>query len=254
MKRIALILPAYNVEDYIERSFSNIQKGIEKFPEHEFTLFPIDDASKDRTYEAICYFGVHYKLRVRPFRNPKNIGNALSLKRIYQSTINTANDVFIKTDLDADFNQQTVIERLMPYVTKDVELVIGVRWRRFTQEENPYEYAWREEELKILKEHFGIDNLDPPSTGSQFYKKSLLKELLSWPVVQMYDRRWSLDMLLDLLSIKLDKKVEINLEDGHYDSVRRPKEKIDDQYNCDIEIISLLTGKHPREISKLYNR
>ena len=62
-------------------------------------------------------------------------------------------------------------------------------------------------------------------------------------------------MLLDLLTIKLGKKLEIvNIEDGRYDVSRRPKEKVDDQYNCDIEIISLLTGKHPKELSNLYNR
>ena len=255
MKKIAIVMPAYNSEEYIEKSFLNISNGISLFPQYKFTLFPIDDASIDDTYQAFLHWGEKFKLEIRPFKNHQNLGNAVTLKKTYQSIIDTDHDAFIKTDSDADFNQATVLEKLVPYIEGDKELVVGVRWRIFTPEENPHEYAWREEELKILREVFGIMGLDPPSTGSQFYKKDLLKELLSWPVVQMYDRRWSLDMLLDLLAVKLGKKFEIiNIEDGAYDNSRRPKDKVDDQYNCDIEIISLLTGEHPKELSKLYNR
>ena len=38
-KNIALVLPAYNISDTIKISLLNIKKGIENFPDHNFTFF-----------------------------------------------------------------------------------------------------------------------------------------------------------------------------------------------------------------------
>ncbi|MBW2972925.1 glycosyltransferase [Candidatus Woesearchaeota archaeon] len=254
-KKIALVLPAFNEEKGIASSLLNIRAGICEFPQHDFKLFPIDDASSDNTYEAIQHWGRVYELKLRPFKNQQNMGVAQSLKKMYKIIAKTDVDFIIKTDLDSDFNQRIVLEELVPYCDTDEKIVAGVRWREITPEENAYEVERRNDILKILEEELGVTELDPPSVGSQFYSRGHLETLLEQPMVQAYDKRWGFELLLDLVSAKIGVKAPVvRIEKGQYDPARRPPEKVDGQYNAYIEIVAALIGKAPQELSKLYNK
>jgi len=128
-----------------------------------------------------------------------------------------------------------------------------VRWREITKEENAYEVLRREDILKVLNEEIGIKGLDPPSVGSQFYRKEFLNKLLEIPIVKNYEKRWGFELLLDLVSVKLGINLYIvHIEKGNYVPSRRQKEKVDAQYDSYIEIIAQLNNKPPESLSKLY--
>lgn len=253
-ENIALVLPAFNEESGIERALRNVKSGINLFPQYNFTLFTVDDGSSDNTSEAIAHWSEFLDLNLSPSRNDVNIGIAQTLKKTYREVVQTDNDFIIKTDLDSDFDQRIVLERLVPYVLSDEQIVAGVRWREITIEENAYEVERRKDVLRILREELNVRKLDPPSIGSQFYRKEHLIYLLNDPMVGSYDKRWGFELLLDLVSAKLGFVAPVvQIEKGNYDPLRRPREKVDAQYNSYIEIIADLKGKLPQELSSLYN-
>ena len=241
---IALVLPAYNLEQHIQHSLLNIKKGIELFPQYEFTLFPVEIKKCTDVYELYSY----------SYRNPVNIGLVETLKQTYSAVIDFSSfDYVLKTDMDKDFDQSIVMQTMIPYANK-ADVVAGVRWRHFTEKENAFEYKRRCDITRILKQELGLQGLDPPSVGSQFYRVKALKEILVHDMVANYDNRWGLDFLISVVAAKLTKsnfKV-VNIEEGKYDAERRKPGKVKAQYDAYLEIVGDLVGKRAGEISELY--
>ena len=256
-KTIGLVLPAYNEEATIEQSFSNIKKGINLFPQHDFILFPIDDGSTDNTAREFHRCGKKFRLDYQPFIFSKNIGIAQVLKKdLSVLAFGWTNlDYILKTDLDSDFDQSLVLKKLLPYVENDVPIVAGVRWREISPEENAYEVERRDDILGVLERELGITELDPPSAGSQLWERNHLANLLVQPQVVDYKKRWGFELLLDLVSSKLGSPAPVvKIENGQYDPARRPAEKVRAQYDTYLEIIGELVGKKPEELSNFYKK
>jgi glycosyltransferase involved in cell wall biosynthesis len=253
-KRVAVILPAFNEANGLEKSFRNIRNGMKEFPECDFKLFPLDDASTDGTYDAMLRLCADYGLPAIFHRNRQNIGIAATVHEAYIRILDKHRpDYFLKTDLDADFNQQTVFKRFMPFVVNGADAVAGIRWRTITREENSHEVDRRDDMLRILKEEFGLTEFDPPSAGSQLYSQRAMERLLDQPMIRDYNRRWGFDVAMPLLARKFFSAPVVKIENGSYDPKRRPKEKVDAQYNAYVEIVGRLTGKKPSELSAFYN-
>src|SRR3989344_5804912 len=103
MAKIAMVLPASNEEKGIQQALANVKAGIENFPEHEFTLFPIDDGSIDNTLGEIRRCSLAHNFKIRPHRNETNLGIVRTLKDAYARVLENGFDYVLKTDLDADF-------------------------------------------------------------------------------------------------------------------------------------------------------
>lgn len=243
-KKVGLILPAFNEESYLEKSIANIEKGVENFPQFDFTIYPVDDMSSDNTFDRLIEWQKNSKHAVVASRNSRNMGVAQSLKKIYDIMTTLDEDYILKTDMDSDFDQSIVLDRLLPYIEQGEPIVAGVRWREITIEENAYEVQRRNEILAVIKSEFNITELDPPSVGSQLYEISHLEMLMKHPFVKAYERRWGFEFLLDLLSAKIVGKHPpiVKIEKGQYDPLRRPKDKVDAQYNAYLKIIEELRG------------
>lgn len=241
-KNIGLILPAYNEEGNLEKSIKNIEKGMSKFPYYKFSVYPVDDNSTDNTYKRLVEWQVNSKYEIIATKNSKNMGVAQSLKNMYGVIAYVGEDYILKTDMDSDFDQSVVLERLLPYVESTEKIVAGVRWREITKEENAYEVTRRNEVLEVLKREYGVTELDPPSVGSQLYEVNHLRKLMNHPYAVGYDRRWGFEFMLDLLSAKLEGKHPpiVKIEKGQYDPARRPKEKVDAQYTTYLQIMKEL--------------
>ena len=256
-KTIGLVLPAYNEEATINQSFFNIKKGINLFPQHNFILFPIDDGSTDDTAKEFHHCGQKFGLDYQPFIFIQNRGVAQVQKEALSVLVFGWNnlDYILKTDLDADFDQSIVLEKMIPYIEKNAKIVAGVRWREITPQENAYEVQRRDDILKILKSELSIAELDPPSAGSQLYERNYLTNLFLQPVITSYKKRWGFEFLLDLVSSKLGTPAPVvKIENSQYDPARRPAEKVRAQYDIYLEIIGELVGKKPEELSKLYRK
>jgi len=249
-RTVAVVLPAFNEADGLKKSFLNIRNGIRAFPEHDFKLFPLDDMSTDKTFDAMVRWCADYKLPAIFHRNEKNLGIARTVHEAYVRILDKHKpDYFLKTDFDADFDQEAVIRRFAPFIENGMDVAIGVR-----PDENAYEIERRDDMLRILKEELGITGFNPPSAGSQLYSRKAMTTLLDQPMIRDYNRRWGFDVALPLVAKKLGFGVPVvKIENGSYDPKRRPREKVDAQYNAYVEIVSQLTGKKPAELSTFYN-
>ncbi len=254
MAAIALVLPAFNLEGMVYNSLEKVRAGTVDFPAHHFIFYPVDDGSTDGTFAEIERYGAGHQLAILPYRNPKNKGLVQTLRETYQRVLTDGlSDYVLKTDLDSDFDQCLVLRWMVPLIDSKTQIVAGVRLRPITREENEYEYDRREDVFRIMRGELGLDDIDPPSAGSQLYSASFLSHLLDHSLIQRYDKRWGFDFLLPLVGRSLGADVPVvHIERGRYDPARRPRDKVREQYDSYIEIMAALLGKNPQELSALY--
>jgi glycosyltransferase involved in cell wall biosynthesis len=260
--RIGLILPAYNLEADVAQSFSRIAAGVAEFPQHEFVVYAVDDGSTDSTYATLQEAQAHSNFSGSILRNETNLGLVQTLKNTYQIALDDAVTHILKTDLDADFDQQQVLRRMVPYIERGIpiasagtQVVAGVRWREITEQENTYEFERRVDILRVLDAELGIRELDPPSCGTQLYEATALNHILAHPRIVAHTQRWGLDFLIPLVAKSEHMAVAITrIEKGRYDPARRPADKVRAQYDTYLEVIGSLVGKTPQELSVLYKQ
>lgn len=232
--KIALILPAYNEEKTIESSLNKLKSGIDLFPEYDFYLYITDDHSTDNTSQIINKWKTRQNLPVILNRNPKNLGLVDTLKAAYKKTIEDNSDFILRTDLDLDFDQKEVLQKLMPLIYES-DVTVGIANRII---QDPYEISRKKEILQKLKDNFGLVNLDPSLVGTQMYNAKALSEILKQPEIIEHSKRWGLDFLMVLCAKKLGFKIKIiKFNEGTYKAERRPKEKIELQYGIYDELL-----------------
>lgn len=252
---VAVMLPSYNEGQGVKPALENVQRGIVQFPEFDFRLHLVNDASTDDTQYWMERSLDELGLEAKIITNSVNLGVAETAKNVFTYFIEDLNaDYIMKTDLDDDFDQTRVIEKLIPYTKTNSGFTIGMRWREFHRDENPYEFDRREDILKVLKDVMGFEDLDPPSSGSWLFKKDFLRDALSHPYIKSYERRWGIGETIAIIGRGLNWWIPVvNIENSSYDPLRRPKDKVDAQYNAYFEAISYVTGISPRKLSPYYN-
>ena len=98
--RIAVVMPAYNAEKTLERTFHDIPPGIAD------DVILVDDASRDRTVEVARRLGVHVVV------HPKNRGYGANQKTCYRTALERGADVVIMVHPDHQYDP-TVIPHLL---------------------------------------------------------------------------------------------------------------------------------------------
>lgn len=117
MKRVLIIIPAYNEEESIERVVDNL---VENFPQYDYIV--VNDCSTDSTEEILKRRGYNY------ISLPANlgIGGAVQSGYIYA----TQNDYDIAIQIDGDGQHDPAyIERLIePIINDEADMTIGSRF------------------------------------------------------------------------------------------------------------------------------
>ena len=254
---IGLVFPVYNEEHGIEVALKNIKESVDAFPQHAFKIYTSDDCSTDNTYQALNDWGKTYNLDMVIHKGEMNIGAAQTSKRTFQRIEKTPDITHvIKMDLDADLNQRAVIKKMIPYVNTPIDFAVGIRNIEINRnEDTEYEHLRREDMQRILREEFSLVQFDAASLGCLFLNRQYLHTLLEYSAVANHDKRWGWEMVC-LLSTVHAKGIPpiIQIKDCVYSLSRRPKEKIDDQYDIDIETVANLTGKNPQSLSSFYSK
>ncbi|MCL5091962.1 MAG: glycosyltransferase family 2 protein [Patescibacteria group bacterium] len=78
---VSVIMPVYNAERYLDQAIASLRKQTEP----RFELLIIDDGSTDASWKKLRLYA-RTEQRIRLWRNPKNIGLALSLNRLLPKT------------------------------------------------------------------------------------------------------------------------------------------------------------------------
>jgi hypothetical protein len=248
------VLPGFNEGENIKEAFDRLKIGEQKFSQYFFFHFPVDDLSKDNTYEEIWRIGEESGLKMLPHQNSQNQGLVATLKDCYQKVLSFSPfDYVLATAWDKDIDQVTALHSLIPFAETDADFVTGIRWRDINPRENQYEHARRSHIMPILENEIGIKGLDPVSCAAQFYKTKALEKVLFTEDIADYDKRWGLDFRIPVKAAAEGFKVQIkNLGPGKYDPARRLREKVKSQFDAYLQTIADFTGQTVQELEQKY--
>lgn len=117
MKKVTVILPVYNAEDYLERCFDSILNQTYK----DYEIMVVNDGSKDSSYEIIKKYEEKYPDKITVI-NQENKGVA----RTRNESINRADSKYIMFVDNDDYLDKDYIETYVKAIEKDEnDIVVG---------------------------------------------------------------------------------------------------------------------------------
>ncbi len=120
-KRIAVVIPAYNVENHI----TEVLRSIRDFVDH---IIVVDDASQDRTYELCRSFD---DKRVIVLRNSTNLGVGGAMITGFKMAIKLDADVVVKMDGDGQMDALHLKKLIEPMISEGYSYTKGNRFLHF---------------------------------------------------------------------------------------------------------------------------
>ncbi|MBW2988451.1 hypothetical protein DRJ48_02040 [Candidatus Woesearchaeota archaeon] len=167
----------------------------------------------------------------------KNLGYVEVMKQGYKLALSLNPSFIIKADMDLDFHQGNVLGRYLPLLQNGKQLLVSKRVPELLLRMNPYEFKKRQELKSQILAAYGFD-VDPASAGCFGFSHSVLSRVLSHPFIVNYSKQWGLDFAIVSVALLLGIPVDVIKLPGRYDKERRPREKVDAQYEAYYFIIN----------------
>lgn len=171
MELISIIIPVYNVEDYLEDCIESVlgqsYKNIE--------ILIIDDGSKDKSKDIAIYYSEKDK-RIRLF-SQKNMGASVARNR----GITEANGKFIMFLDSDDILEENSVSILYEEITKENVDIVSGNWINIDEENNIIDnYNFKDEiylnnKMYSIKEILSYTFFDPVPSNKLF-KKNIIDE------------------------------------------------------------------------------
>ncbi|OGB88914.1 hypothetical protein A2625_00355 [candidate division WOR-1 bacterium RIFCSPHIGHO2_01_FULL_53_15] len=114
-KKVIVIMPAYNAEKTLEKTFRDIPK--DKVDE----VILGDDCSKDRTVE------IAQRLGIRIIKTPHNLGYGGNQKMLYREALHLGAEVIVMVHPDWQYDAAKIPEMIEPILSGRVDLMMGSR-------------------------------------------------------------------------------------------------------------------------------
>lgn len=115
MAKVIVIMPAYNAEKTLEKTFRDIPSG------SAAEVIVGDDCSKDRTVE------IAKKLGIRVLKTPRNLGYGGNQKMLYREALKLGADVIVMVHPDWQYDATKVPDMAAPIIAGKVDLMMGSR-------------------------------------------------------------------------------------------------------------------------------
>lgn len=165
-KKIIVVMPAYNAEKTLERTYKDIPKKIIS------KVILVDDGSHDKTVKKAK------KLRIKTIVHPQNRGYGGNQKTCYTEAVSDDADIVVMIHPDYQYDATKTPEMVMPIIKGEFDIMLGSRIR--TRGEAlaggmpPYKY-FSNRLLTILENVILGQNLSEYHTGFRAYKRNVLK-------------------------------------------------------------------------------
>lgn len=113
--KVAVVMPAYNAEETLERTYADIPK------DHVDDVILVDDASRDRTVEIARRLGLHVVV------HPVNRGYGANQKTCYRTALDRGADVVVMVHPDHQYDPRVIPDLLDTLRRTGADAVFGSR-------------------------------------------------------------------------------------------------------------------------------
>jgi glycosyltransferase involved in cell wall biosynthesis len=114
-KKVIVVMPAYNAEKTLERTYKDIPK------DWVDEIILTDDGSSDRTVEIARSFGM------RVFAHEKNKGYGANQKTCYREALKLGGDIMVMVHPDHQYDPKVIPELILPLRNEVSDAVFGSR-------------------------------------------------------------------------------------------------------------------------------
>jgi len=116
MKKVSVIIPAYNEEKNIEGAIKRVKKSLKKF---SFEIIVVDDGSTDNTYKVAKIN------RVICVRHEKNMGKGAGFRT---GISKTNGEIIAQIDADSQFLPEELPKLIDPILKDEADVTLGSRF------------------------------------------------------------------------------------------------------------------------------
>ncbi len=166
--KIVVVMPAYNAELTLEKTYRDIPPGIID------EIILVDDASKDRTVE------VAKRLGIRTIVHPENRGYGGNQKTCYREALTSGADIIVMIHPDYQYDSTLTPEIIRPIIDGRADVVLGsrIRTRRECLEGGMPLYKYISNRFLTFLENIVLgQNLSEFHTGFRAFKREVLETL-----------------------------------------------------------------------------
>jgi glycosyltransferase involved in cell wall biosynthesis len=166
--KIIIVMPAYNAEKTIEKTYKDIPKGLAD------EIILVDDDSHDKTVE------IAKKLGLKVFVHRKNLGYGGNQKTCYKKALKSDADIIVMIHPDYQYDPTLVGELVKPIQDGRFDIMLGsrIRTRREALEGGMPPYKYFSNRFLTIIENIVLGlNLSEYHTGFRAYKRKVLETL-----------------------------------------------------------------------------
>ena len=171
--RVVIVMPAYNAEKTLERTYHDIPKNLAK------NVIVVDDDSHDKTV------AIAKKLHIDTVVHPKNLGYGGNQKTCYREALKRGADIVIMIHPDYQYDATLAADLIKPIVEHRFDIMLGSRIRSRSEALSGgmplYKYVSNRFLTFLENIVLGL-NLSEYHTGYRAYSKNVLQTSSEWIV------------------------------------------------------------------------
>ena len=166
--KVIIVMPAYNAEKTIEKTYNAIPKGIVD------EVILVDDGSHDKTVEF------SKRLGIKTFKHPKNLGYGGNQKTCYKKAIELGAEIIVMLHPDYQYDPKLIPLLIDPIKNGIFDVMLGsrIRSRKEALEGGMPTYKYIGNRFLTLAENLILGlNRSEYHTGFRAYSKKVLERV-----------------------------------------------------------------------------
>ncbi len=200
MKKLSVVIPAYNEEKRIAETLANIDSYLEK-QSYDYEIIVVVNNSKDRTVEVVNELEKS-TIQKATALNLKEGGKGNAVKRGILEKATGDIIMFMDADNATPINE---IEKFLPYFDQGFDVVIGSRYTNpdLVKVHQPFYRIVLSRMSNLLIQFLAVPGIKDTQLGFKAFTNKAAKEI--FPIVTVL--RWGFDM--EVLTIALARGFKI---------------------------------------------